>query len=208
MLSRLGALFVRRRIEDVTGLEHFVGHETARLTQKSTTGYCRTKAGSNGELLFKEKNFIHAMEVCRWNGFGVTLADMLLITEGYLRESAEAAGKMTEMTDWLLVFHYRHIQQFSNPGRGPEGWSADIDEMRQRLARAQMVPPIPAANVGFDSAKRIWDWLPVHPRLRIDDFELVQNCLRFGHVSFRQEMERLVDPEAVVATLPESSRIP
>lgn len=204
MLSRFGTLFARRRIDDLTAFENFIGHETARLTQKSTTGYCRTKAGSNGELLFREAGFLQAMEICRWNGFGVTLADMLLIAEGYLREPAEKVGKAKALHHWVLEFHRRHIAQFTHPGRGEEGWNADIEEMGQRLARAQLAPPIPAANVGFDSAKRVWDWLPVHPKLRIDDFELVQNCLRFGHVSFRQEMERRVDAEAVVAALPVS----
>jgi hypothetical protein len=203
MLSRLGTLFGGQRIGDLHRLEELVASETARLAQKSTTGYCRTKAGLNVELLFKEKGFLELVEVCRWNGFAVTLADMLLILEGFLRPVAEASGRLAPLDAWLLDFHARHIGQYVHPERS---WDADRDEMRQRLARARLAPPIPAANVGFDSAKRIWDWLPVHPRLRVDDFELVQNCLRFGHVSFRQELERRVDPAAIVAALPGANR--
>ncbi|HSV29497.1 MAG TPA: hypothetical protein VLL76_08055, partial [Candidatus Omnitrophota bacterium] len=151
----------------------FIGTETARIAQKATTGYCRTKAGANVELLFKEQTFLEALEVSRWGAFGLVLADICLVAEGFLRPFAR--GREDDLAAWIVSVFDGHCAANPRPGAEGDGWAAEKAEFRSRLARSRLAEPIPAANVGFDTAQRIYDALPVHPSLRREDFELVQN---------------------------------
>lgn len=184
-------------------LEDAIITETARVAQKATTGYCRTKAGVNVDLLFKEAGFLELLEICRWDAHALVLMDMILVAEGFLRPAAR--GREDDLAAWLLAFYDRTVDATAHPERGADGWQAQKAEMRERLARSRLAQPIPAANVGFDTAQRIYDSLPVHPHLRRDDFELVQNLMRFGHVSFREDLEKRANPQAVIASLPAGS---
>lgn len=181
-------------------VEDAINAQTARIAQKATTGYCRTKAGANVDLLFKEAGFLELLEICRWDAHALVLMDMILVVEGFLRPVA--VGGEDALAHWLLGFYDRTVDATPHPERGNGGWEAQKAEMRERLGRSRMAQPIPAANVGFDTAQRIYDSLPVHPRLRREDFELVQNLMRFGHVSFREELEKRADPAAIIASLP------
>jgi len=199
MLKRIANWLQPENICDPDQLAQFILTETSRIAQKATTGYCRTKAGTNVDLLFREEVFIKALESSRWTAFGLVLADCCLVVEGFLRP--EAAAHPDELAAWILATHDGILDAHPHPDRGAEGWSAEKQEMRARLGRSRMAEPIPAANLGFDTAQRIYDSLPVHPKLRREDFELVQNLTRFGHISFREDLTRRVDPAAMVAAI-------
>lgn len=200
MLKTLAEMFSSGRIAAPAKLAEFIGTETARIAQKSTTGYCRTKAGANVELLFKEPVFLDALEVSRWTAFGLVLADMCLVAEGFLRPFAQ--GREEDLAAWITAVFDAGLDAHPRPRAEGDGWAAERAEFRGRLARSRLAEPIPAANVGFDTAQRIYDSLPVHPTLRREDFELVQNLTRFGHISFREELDRRADPAVIVAALP------
>ena len=201
MLRNLADWVRPKALRTPDDLAEFIGTETSRLAQKATTGYCRTKAGANVDLLFKEQVFLEALEASRWGAFGLVLADICLVAEGHLRPFAR--GREAALAEWIAGIFDAHLDAHPRPGTDQaDGWAAERAEFRARLARSRLAEPIPAANVGFDTAQRIYDGLPVHPKLRREDFELVQNLLRFGHITFRGELERRLDSAAVVAALP------
>lgn len=199
MLESLKRWLGPRRIDTLDALEAYIGTETARTAQKATTGYCRLKAGSNHDLLFKEQGFLDALDDCRWGAFGQLLADFCLVAEGYLRP--HAAGREAALAAWITQAFDRGVDAHADPSRAGH-WDKAKEEMRARLARARLSPPIPAANIGFDTARRVYDSLPLHASQTGDDFEVVQNLIRFGHVTFRSELERLADPQAIIRGLP------
>lgn len=201
MLKQLAAWLKPGAIRTLDDLVDLIGSETARIAQKATTGYCRTKAGVNVDLLFKEKVFLDALEVCRWNAFGLVLADVCLVVEGFLRP--HAGGREDALAAWVTTAFDAELDRHSPPGAEPgtDAWAEARTEFRARLARSRMAAPIPAANVGFDTAQRIYDSLPVHPRLRREDFELVQNLTRFGHITLREELDRRLDVASILAAI-------
>ncbi|CAA7626432.1 hypothetical protein [Magnetospirillum sp. UT-4] len=204
MLKNLAAWLAPPPIRTPEDLAGFIATESARVAQKATTGYCRTKAGANHDLLFKEAGFLAALDECRWSAYGLVAADICLVAEGFLRPAAAGAGEEA-LAAWVLAVYDGMLDAQPHPGRGPEGWSAEKAEMRARLARSRMAEPIPPANVGFDTARRIFDSLPVHPSLRREDFEVVQNLMRFGHVTFFDELSKRADKAAIVAALHQDS---
>lgn len=212
MLRQLVAWLNPGTIRTLGEVAELIGTEVARITQKATTGYCRTKAGPHVELLFKEKLFLDALDICRWGAFGLVLADVCLVVEGFLRPHAQ--GREDGLAAWIVATFDAELDRHRGvlaEGEGAEGegdgWAEARAEFRSRLARSRLGEPIAAADVGFDTAKRIYDSLPVHPRLRREDFELVQNLMRFGHISLREELDRRLDCAAVVDSLPRAAKV-
>lgn len=201
MLKQFVAWLRPGAIRTPGALTELIATETARIAQKATTGYCRTKAGANVELLFKEQVFLDALEVCRWHAFGLVLADVCLVVEGFLRPHAR--GREEALAGWIVAAFDAELDRHAPPGAEPgtDPWAAPRAEFRARLARSRLAEPIPAANVGFDTAQRIYDSLPVHPKLRREDFELVQNLTRFGHITLREELDRRLDAAAILAAI-------
>lgn len=201
MLKRLSGIFRPAPIGTPDGLRALIVAEASRTAQKATMGYCRVKAGTNVDLLFREAIFLEALECSRWTAFGLVLADLCLVAEGFLRP--RATGREDDLARWIEgVYDFvatTHV-------RGDcASWEPAQAEFRIRLARARLAAPVPADRIGGDTAQRVYDGLPVHPRLRREDFELVENLMRFGYVGFREDMERRVDSGAVLAHLPRAS---
>jgi hypothetical protein len=205
MLKQLVAWLNPGAIRTLDELAELIGTETARISQKATTGFCRSKAGAFVEMLFKEKVFLEALDVCRWGAFGLVLADVCLVVEGFLRPHAKNREDILE--SWILAAFDAELARHPEGDLAGDGWAEARAEFRSRLARSRQGAPVPAAEVGFDTAQRIYDSLPVHPRLRREDFELVQNLTRFGHITLREELDRRLDCAAVVASLPPVAKV-
>jgi hypothetical protein len=202
MLRRIADWIKPPAIVTTTALEALIATETARIAQKATTGYARMKAGTNHDLLFKEKGFLDALEISRWSAFALVLADLLVVAEGFLRPAA--AGREDALEAALLAIGDRILAANPHPLRDGGDWTPEKAEIRERLALARLAPPVPAANVGHDTARGIYDSLPIHPKLRREDFEVTEGMVRFAHVAFREELERRADAPAIVAILPQS----
>lgn len=199
MLKRLSGIFRPPPIGTPDGLRAQIVSDSSRIAQKATTGYCRIKAGTNVDLLFREIVFLDALEESRWTAFGLVLADLCLVAEGFLRP--HAAGREDDLARWIVEV-YDSVLAVHPHRTGPAGWDTAQAEFRIRLTRARLAAPVPAAHIGGGTAQRVYDGLPVHPRLRREDFELVENLMRFGHVGFREELERRVDACALLSHLP------
>lgn len=204
MLRRIADWITPPAIKTPAALETLIATETARIAQKATTGYARMKAGTNHDLLFKERDFLDALEISRWSAFALVLADLLLVAEGYLRPAA--AGREDALEALLLGAGDRILAANPHPLRDGGDWTPEKAEIREKLARARLAPPVPAANVGHDSARKIYDSLPIHPKLRREDFEVTEGMIRFAHVAFREELERRVATAAILAELPRSGQ--
>lgn len=185
-------------IRELAALEAFAEREAARLTTKSTVVYCRIKASVHASKLFKEEGFRSALEICRWEAYGGLLADMLVVAEGQARE---AAGEMAgHLADRLAGFYRLSVAADTRPGMAAQAESR-AEEFRRRLARASMATPLPASEIATGTGNRIYDSIPIHKSLRREDRGVLVNQVRFGLVSFKQDLERRLDPTAIAADL-------
>lgn len=184
MLSRIKNWLFPERIERLEELEYLLSVESSRLSQRATTGFCYAKAGSNAELLYKEKVFLDALENCRWNALALVLGDLTMIVEGFLRPDDPFVRE--SFWAWLIKTHGKILaQQQTN-----HDFTQDVRDFSERLGHARLAPPGPAVDQVARSINPIYDSLPIHQTLRGDDLEVIGGLLRFGAASFRDTLER------------------
>lgn len=198
MFSAITALWAPSRIVSTADLQEFVGRQSAFISQKCTVEYCRARAGLMWDKLFREKAFLEAMERCRWEAYAAVMMDVVQLAEAKLR--ADHGGDPAALVAPLTAMVETNLARFPIPAHRA-GWDDVVEEAAARLARAQLAPPQPAHQIALESARRIYDVLPIHRRLRGHDYELVQNNLRFNLAGAAGEFERRADSRALAAAL-------
>lgn len=199
----MGLLDMFRRpppIGDVGALEEFLDSHAAFLVQKCVFEYSRARAGVFWEKLFKEPDFKAAVDVARWNGFPIALANVVEMVEGALRPTARDAE--TELLERLVAIAEAVIHRYPVPeGESADFWVTRIAWLRERLAGIQLTPPKPVKDIPLDTARRMFDLMPIHRSLRGEDFVVVRNHLRSNLCRMSEEFGQRVDKEPLVADI-------
>ena len=185
-------------------LREFVSARASLVAQKVAVDYCRGKTGLFSYALFEEKTFLDALAVCRWESFAATLADLLLITEGYLRPAAIAVGgaNTVERVGAALARLYPEIlASYPLPAhRSAQAWSDVEAAFAIRFAVALAAPPRQPTDIADHSARRLFETLPIHANMRELDEEIVHGAVRFRLIAAHQELFRRAKfPELIVA---------
>ena len=170
-------------------LESFLEERALLIAQKCAIDYCRGKTGLASYALFTEKPFLEALDVCRWETFVAALGDLLILTEALLRAEVPAAQR-ERLCDALAALHAGVLAALPPPAHRTEGWAQDTDTFALRLRSASLAAPRATLEVADYSARRLFDTLPIHSRMRALDEEPVFGAVRFRMIAVRQEMER------------------
>lgn len=182
------------QVNNAVSLADFLRSEAAFLAQKSSVEYCRARAGTNWQKLFKERAFLEAIEHCRWEAMLAVLADMTLLVEGYLRP--ETVNREPELAAALLKTTIAALRDYKTLPTRPEGAAPYLEALAADLARAQLGAPHGPAEIAKRSGERLFALLPIHPSLRGHDREMVVNSTRFGMVTFWGKMEKAITDRA------------
>ena len=184
-------------IATAAALRTFLDERAALIAQKCAIDYCRGKTGLASYALFTEKPFLDALDVCRWETFAAVLGDLIIVTEGYLRPHV-AAGQHARLCAALIDLHSSVLTTLPALAHRPQGWGDALEAFAPRLRTAGLGPPRQALDVADHSAKRLFDTLPIHARMRAPDEEVVYGAVRFRMIAVSQEMQRrIAAPELV-----------
>jgi hypothetical protein len=167
--------------------------------------YCRGKTGSFSHALFEEKEFRDALAVCRWESFAATLADIIIMTEGFLRSEPPGSGggdTARRASEALAQFYPEILASYPVPThRAAKGWADAEAEFAIRFAAARAAPPRPPVEVADHSARRLFETLPIHTHMRELDEEVVHGAVRFRLIAVHQELLRRARPHELIAAL-------
>lgn len=169
----------------------YLEERAALIAQKCAIDYCRGKTGLASYALFTEQPFIKALEICRWETFVTVLADLLIMTEGYLRPHA-TAEEHPRLCEALLGLYSAILAHLPAPPHRPHGWGDAIASFTLRLQAASVDEPKQALDVADHSARQLFDTLPIHAKMRELDQEVVYGAVRFRMIAVSQEMQRRV----------------
>lgn len=204
MLKRISNLWRRPRVATIDELRDLLSREALYLSQKATIDYCRARAGLGWHSLVSEPDFVAALDACRWQAMAAVLGDAILVTEGFLR--VHAADEAPRLAATLTAMFSAILDSSPAPDDARARWHTLHDEIAARLARAQMAPVHNAAEIARTSGAQVFDLLPIHPSVRIDDREIVVNSIRFGMVAFSETLARAAaDPAELTRRLTESA---
>ena len=190
-------------IADVGALEDYLDTRAAFLVQKCVFEYSRARAGVFWDKLFKEPDFKAAVDVARWNGFAIALADVVEMVEGTLRPAAR--GREADLLGRLIAMAEAVIRRYPVPPEEPaDFWVTQTAWLRGRLADVQLAPPKAVKDIPLGTARRMFDLMPIHESLRGEDFVVVRNHLRSNLCRMSDEFAQRVEigPLVVEALAP------
>ena len=187
-------------IADVGALEDFLDTHAAFLVQECVFEYSRARAGVFWDKLFGEPDFKAAVDVARWNGFAIALADVVEMVEGTLRPAAR--GREADLLDRLIGMAEAVIRRYPVPAGEPaDFWVTQIAWLRRRLAGIQLGPPKAVKDIPLGTARKMFDMMPIHKSLRGEDFVVVRNHLRSNLCRMSEEFGQRVEIGPLVAAV-------
>lgn len=197
----LRGLFITETIENRGSLIAFLDRNAAFVAQKCATDYCRGKAGAMSQPLFKEKVFIDALTMCRWESYAAVLADMVLVSETHLFPAAKAMGAERALKTALFEVFKATLIANAVPVHRPQGWDEIVDAFRPRQAAFDASAIVPPKQIGLAAARRMFETLPIHTNMRQFDEEIVFGAVQFHMVGFAQRLGEGLRHDAVVRDL-------
>ncbi len=177
-------------LTDMESLKIFVSERAALLAQRASREFCRNSLGHYGQAAFGNDEFQEALQVCRWESFVTVLADMLLVVEGQLRkpDTVEDAS----LNAGLVRVYAEILAQYPPPPSRPDGWGGDIAVFEARLLAAIAKPPRPVQKIAIRSSKRMFETLPVKSGVHDADYQAVSGAVKFGMLSFLQDLRPML----------------
>ena len=133
-MAALRRLLRRRKSPPVTtadGLADFLSAQTAYVAQRTVIEYCRARAGLNWDKLFAERSFLERLEVCRWEGYAVVLAELAELALIRLRRDG-AADPQAYLPALVQSAHAALLRHPVPSHRA--SWSDAADAIEQHLA--------------------------------------------------------------------------
>ena len=138
---------------------------------------------------------------CRWEAFAAIYPDVVEACQILLRHAAasqEAVGPGLAAAAAGALLAYP-----APPCRS--GWDEVVAELHGRLGRALLAAPHAVHLLGGPTVARILEHLPYHRRIKMADRDLIANRLRLGLCGIYAELERMIDPPALLPLLVQST---
>lgn len=192
----------RPPVGDARGLADFIDAQAAFVVQKSIYEYSRARAGHYSKVLFKEQQFLEAVERARWQAYPIGLAMVGELVEGVLRPLAGDAGdrQLAALRDLVLSV----FDRYPRPAvLDQHTWSEARAELARRLEQLGLHPPKRAFEIPDPFARVYFDLLPISADLRRSEFPTIQAYLRVTLCNVHEELTRRMDGAALVAALRE-----
>lgn len=188
------------RIVDRTSLAEFIDSQAAFIGQKGVFEYSRARAGPFGNVLFKDKGFLTAVEVSRWQSYPLGLMMVGEMVDGEL--SAAAAAQAEQVRGEFAKVVLGIFNRYETP--------AAVDAVEWDTARSEIAgmfdpaTPNPIRRVGDIPARyaaRYVAIMPIHERLRGQDAEAIHNYLKTNLIHMHHSFGRRADLPRLVAAL-------
>ena len=197
-LKRIYELVIRPwpPITGVGELADFIDEQSAFVSQKGIYEYSRARAGHYAKVLFKEPEFIAAVDRARWRAYPLGLAMVAELVEGVLRPQAgddrlHQLGALRTLT--LSVFDRYPVPSTLSK----DDWRAERRELASRLEHIGLHAPKFAKDIPEPFAKAYFDIMPIHKKLKMNEAPTIHNYLRVTMCNIHDEFTKRVDAAAI-----------
>jgi hypothetical protein len=187
-------------IRDSIALAEFIDQHAAFVAQKGIYEYARARAGHYAKVLFQEQPFIDAVELARWRAYPLGLLMVAELVEGILRpHSGDDRLRQFEALRDLVVSVF---DRYPVPAPlGEQAWGELREEVERRLQLISLHPPKRAMDIPEPFAQPYWELMPIHEKMRSQDFLTTRNYLRVTMCNIHDEFSKRVDAPAVNQSL-------
>ena len=194
-------LFRRKApIRDIGDLADFIDGNAAFLMQKGIYEYSRVRAGHYAKVLLTESGFLAAVEESRWKAFPIGLAIVGEMVDGVLRNEA-GEGRLEQLAALKRVV-LAVLDRYPIPESiGQDSWREARDELALRLDHVGLHPPKRVIDIPEPYAERYFALMPIHKKLRGQDYFTTRNYLRVSLCNIHEELTKRIDAPGVAAQL-------
>ncbi len=192
----------RPPVADARALADFIDAHAAFVVQKGIYEYSRARAGHYSKVLFKERQFLDALERSRWQAYPLGLAMVGELVEGVLRPLAGDDGRrqlaLASLRDLVVSVFDRYPQPAALDAHT---WSEARAELVRRLDLVGLHPPKRAFEICDPFVRAYFDLLPISADLRRSEFPTIHAYLKVTLCNVHDELTRRMDGPALVAAL-------
>jgi len=187
-------------IGDSIALGEFIDQHAAFVAQKGIYEYARARAGHYAKVLFREQAFLDAVENARWRAYPLGLLMVAELVEGILRpHTGDDRLRQFEALRDLVVSVF---DRYPVPAQlGEQAWGELREEVERRLQLISLHPPKRAMDIPEPFAQTYWELMPIHEKMRSQDFLTTRNYLRVTMCNIHDEFSKRVDAPAVNQSL-------
>ena len=198
---RLWEMFRRRPpIRQQGELADFIDAQAAFLVQKGIYEYSRARAGHYSKILFAEPEFQHAVEQARWRAYPLGLAMAAEIIEGMLRPCAGEDRRA--VLDPLISLVLSVFDRYPVPGGlAKDEWLQARRDLSRRLDLIGIHTVKFVKDIPEPFAESYFALMPIHEKLRGQDFQTTRNYLRVTGCNIHDEFLARADIPVLTAVL-------
>lgn len=184
-------------------LVDFIDTRAAFLSQKSIWDYARGRSGPYFSMMVKEKAFLEGVERARWKNYPYGLSILAEMVHGVLLPFSGAAVPLARALREMALDAF---DRYPAPAAlGAELWSEARKELAARIDQIALHTPKLVKDIPVAFAQVFFDNMPIHERLRENDFELIRNQLRVNLINMQRDFLKAAELDALVADLEESA---
>ena len=194
--------FFRRRppIHEYEQLADFIDEQSAFLMQKGIYDYAQARAGHYTKVLFKEGEFLEAVERSRWQAYPLGLAMVGEMVEGVLRP--HAAGDRRAVLDPLIAMVLSIFDRYPvPPSLGRDHWQESRGELANKLSQVALRAPKRVFDIPEPYAQRYFDLMPFHKELLTRDMPTARSYLKISLTNIHDELIKRMDAGTMAAKL-------
>jgi hypothetical protein len=175
-------------IADRNALADFLDSRAAFLSQKSIFDYARGRAGPYFTMIMKEKVFQELVEIARWKNYPYGLSIVAEMVHGVLLPEVH---QRLPLVAALRETALHAFDRYPAPeALGAEVWGEERKALALRCDQIGLHPPKPVMDIPIPFAQVYFDNMPIHERLREQDFELIRNQLRVNLLSMHRDFTK------------------
>ncbi len=188
------------RIDSLDSLGRFLDSRASFLSQKCITEFCRVRSGVYWQKLFQEQEFLAALEVSCWQAYTPCLAMVTEMMEANLRA---AAGANRPRTAQGLIELSRSVHDAipTPPGFDGGQWAEAFEMVAEQIRSVAGKAARPVRLMPDPMARRVFEALPIHPRLVTNDYDYIFNNLRMNLLRAHEDFIEAAEPRLLVGML-------
>lgn len=188
------------RLDSLETLGRFLESRSNFLSQKCITEFCRVRSGVYWQKLFQEQEFLAALEVSCWQAYTPCLAMLTEMVEAALRPVA-GAERRSVARGLLSLARAVHGSHASPPGFEEGQWGASFELVEGRIAAVEGEAARPVRLMPDPLARKVFEALPIHPKLVTNDYDYIFNNLRMNLVRAHEDFIAGAEPRVLAGLL-------
>jgi hypothetical protein len=186
-------------IVDRATLADFIDTRAAFLVQKGIFDYVRGRAGPYFSMIIKEAVFKANVEESRWKSYPHSLS---VVTELVHSILVPHTGEPVRLAAVLCDVAQEVFDRYPVPAPlGAEYWAQARKDLAVRCGQVALHAPKNPQDIPLSFAQIFFDNMPIHERLREEDFDQIKNQLRVNVLSMHRDFLKYADLDKVAASL-------